>query len=441
MQLGLTRIVSDTGMTLTRQLAGTLISLCSILLIAHELGPEGAGRYAVALLIPQILSQLLNMGLAPANVFFFASGRLDLGQIWPALRDASVVLILLGLGVGIAFINLLGEFAFPGIDPDLLLVALGIFPFAFSAMMIQSIFQALQVFRVYNLMVLSQPITGLILLCLLWMTDNFVLGQVITVTGIAYVIPMVIGLAALRKHTAMLAKCTDYGVYLRPAIGYGSKAHLGNIAAFLNYRLDLFLVNFFVSPTAAGLYSVATRLVEQLWIISKAASIVILPQLASLQGDEESRSALTPLVTRFVLWITLLGAGVMAALAQPLIILLFGSPFTGATLAVYLLLPGILIVSAERVMANDLAARGLVGLNFIFAVAVLLVNLIGNLVLIPLLGIEGAAIASSLASLLVFIPRLIVQQSISRMTWWRYLIPLREDLDLLKSKVRGMRET
>lgn len=69
MQLGLRRMARDVGMTFGRQFAGALIQLGVILLIARELGPEGAGVYAVALLVPQILSQLLNLGLAPANVY------------------------------------------------------------------------------------------------------------------------------------------------------------------------------------------------------------------------------------------------------------------------------------------------------------------------------------------------------------------------------------
>ena len=81
--------------------------------------------------------------------------------------------------------------------------------------------------------------------------------------------------------------------YLRPALGYGVKAHLGNLVAFLNYRMDIFLVNLFVGPGGAGLYSIAVRLVEQLWMISRAVSTVLLPRLSAMMGDDTGRRRLT----------------------------------------------------------------------------------------------------------------------------------------------------
>src|SRR5680860_722507 len=115
--------------------------------------------------------------------------------------------------------------------------------------------------------------------------------------------------------------------YLRPALRYGAKAHLGNLASFLNYRMDIFLVNLFVGPAGAGLYSIAVRLVEQLWMISRAVSTVLLPPLSAMMGDDAGRRRLTPMIARFVLWGTLLVAGMLAAVAAPLIEALFGAEF------------------------------------------------------------------------------------------------------------------
>lgn len=432
MQLNLRRMFRDAGITLGRQYAGALMQLGVILLIARELGPEGAGGYAVALLVPQILSQLLNLGMAPANVYFLASRRFDLGQMWPCLRDVSITIIVLGLGVGLTLVSLLGKAAFPGIELALLTLALGIFPFSFAVVMVQSLFQAMQDFRTYNLLVLVQPVTALLMLTSLWIADNFALWSVIVATAIAHLIALIIGLSALSRHTPLWVKTVDHSLYLYPAIRYGIKAHLGNIAAFLNYRLDLFLVNLFLGPTAAGLYSVAVRLVEQLWIVSQAVSTVILPRFASLRGDEATLRALTPLIARFVLWITIFGAAALAVLALPLIVLLFGADFSGATVALFLLLPGVVMLSSARVMANDLAGRGLVGINLLLAVVILVINALGNLILIPLYGIAGAATATSLANVGLLVLNLIIHQRITGTSWWQILVPLPADFRLLK---------
>lgn len=40
------------------------------ILLARVPGPEGNGNYAVVILLPNMLSTFLNLGVAPANVHF-----------------------------------------------------------------------------------------------------------------------------------------------------------------------------------------------------------------------------------------------------------------------------------------------------------------------------------------------------------------------------------
>jgi O-antigen/teichoic acid export membrane protein len=52
--------------------------------------------------------------------------------------------------------------------------------------------------------------------------------------------------------------------YMKRAATYGIQAHISNILGFLNYRVDMFLVNWFLGPAAVGLYSVGVGIVEKL---------------------------------------------------------------------------------------------------------------------------------------------------------------------------------
>lgn len=197
--------------------------------------------------------------------------------------------------------------------------------------------------------------------------------------------------------------------------------------------MDIFLVNLLVGPAGAGLYSIAVRMVEQLWIISQAVSTVLFPRLSMMVGDDAARRALTPVVARFVIWSTLLAAGILAALAAPLIETLFGPEFRRATPALIVLLPGIVALSCGRILANDFAARGLVGVNLALVTGILAVNLIGNLLLIPTYGIIGAAFATMIAYVLDLIIRLTLQNRLTGIIWWHILIPMPEDFHRIKS--------
>lgn len=430
--LGLRHLSLDMALTFGRQFFAGLLQLGIILFISRLLGPEGAGAYAVALLLPTLLSQLLNLGLASANVYFVASKQFDLTQVWTASRDLVLGMSVVGLAIGGAIILLAGAILFPGIDTWLLFLAMLIYPTSLMTGILTSLYQALQNFRAYNVLVLIQPMVALLLMVLLWATSTFTLSAVLIVTAVAHAAALSVGLFMMRQSVKVLGRSVDALGYLRPALRYGAKAHLGNLVSFLNYRTDIFLVNLFVGPAGAGIYSIAVRLVEQLWIISQAVSTVLLPRLSAMTGDDAGRRALTPVIARFVLWATLLTAGVLAAVAAPLIEALFGAEFRVAIPALMVLLPGVVLFSCSRVLANDLAARGLVGVNLALAVGILVVNVTGNMLLIPAYGIIGAALATTIAYLSDLLFRLILQNRLTGTIWWQVLTPMPEDIQRIK---------
>lgn len=424
---GLRRLSIDAAMTFARQFLGGLCQLGSILLISRILGPEGTGNYSIALLLPMLLTLLLNLGINASNVYFVASKQFTLSHAYVASRNLSLPLIIVGLLVGLAIIMVAGETLFPGVKRELLMTAMLIFPSGLMTAIFLSLVQAAEDYRDYNIMVLVQPVTGLLLLATLWLGDAFTLPLAISATVFSYLVGSLMGYLLVRRHVDTEA-VEKPGTYLSPAIRYGIKASSANIIGFLIYRLDIFLVNLFLGPAATGIYSVAVRLVEQVWMISAAVSTVMLPRLSAMVGDDVGRGALTSLVTRATFYVTLLASGLLAVVAEPLIEILFGPAFQGAWIVLIVLLPGVVLISGGRVIANDLAARGRVGTNLYLAILTLVLNTVGNILLIPPFGIIGAAVATSLAYTSDFLVRLTIMNRISRVPWWRFMFSVRSDV-------------
>ncbi|MBO9470146.1 flippase [Endozoicomonas sp. G2_2] len=435
--LGLRRLSFDTFLTFGRQFVGGLCQLGIILLVSRLLGPEGAGKYTVAILVPALLALLMNLGIGPANVYFVASGQYTLAQAWRASRKIAVAMSAIGLMLGASVILVAGEVLFPGTQPHILMLALLMFPPNMIRMIAVSLVQATENFREYNFLVLAQPTVALAFLLALWILDSFSLPSVLVAMVLSHVIALALGLSRVRRIVGPLEAKDDSAEYLRLALPFGLKTQLGSIVAFLNYRLDIFLVNLLLGPAATGLYSVAVRLIEQLWLISTAVSTVLLPRLSAMVGDEVGRGALTSLVSRLTMWATLLASAVLAAASGPLTELLFGEEFRGAATALIVLLPGVVLISSGRVIANDLAARGMVGINMYLAILTLVVNVIGNILLIPIYGIVGAALATSIAYTSDFVVRLLLMHRISRVQWWRFILSPGEDMKNARSLFRG----
>lgn len=426
--LGIRNLGSNIGATLSRQLLAALFGTGTAAIIARLLGPSGNGQYAVALLLPTFLSTFLNLGVASANVYFV--GRHSVAP-WVAARASAriwLTLSVVGLVIGAVLIANYGARLFPGVPAPLLWLSLLVFPVSLLQAYLSSLLQGVQDFRRYNLAILAGPVITFVLVILLMMIGR---GSVASVIG-ATIIAQTINLAmtyflALPEIREKKEPGVDTAGYSRKAIQYGYKAHLSNILAFFNYKADIFLVNLLMSSAGAGLYVIAVAMSEKLWILSQAVSTVVLPRFAELDTNEDARSLLTPFIARWVLIITAIGAFGLALMFVPITTLLFGNEYLGAGPPLLVLLPGIVVGGGSRILANDIAARGQPEINMYIAAVVIIVNVAGNLLLIPQWGLSGAAAATTIAYSFNFCIRLWVYARISKNPW--YTIFVFNDLD------------
>jgi O-antigen/teichoic acid export membrane protein len=99
-----------------------------------------------------------------------------------------------------------------------------------------------------------------------------------------------------------------------------------------------------------------------------------------------------------------LGGGLlMAVIGYPAVLAVFGTRFVGAYSALVLLIPGLMALSVIFPFANLLSSRGEALLNAAIFGAGATANVVLNLVLVPRLGIKGAAASSSICYVAVSI--------------------------------------
>jgi O-antigen/teichoic acid export membrane protein len=180
-------------------------------------------------------------------------------------------------------------------------------------------------------------------------------------------------------------------------IHFGLRAAVGSAFQFLTYRLDFALVNLLASTQALGIYSVASRFAELLWVLPGAVGGALFAVRSRDPGAESAGQ------TARAFWgagtVTVAGA-VALALAAPIALpLLYGEAMTAAVAPLLILVPGAVLLGTSAVVANDVAARGRPGLISAIAIAVATLTVVLDIVMIPWLGIAGAAAASSIAYL------------------------------------------
>ncbi len=421
-KLGLRTLVYRSVGTLVRQLGSGILQLLTIIVIARELGPEGNGQFAIALLLPLMLATFLNMGMPTAHAHFVGSRKVSVRVAFDTSLRWSTFLSPVGLFLGAIILWFKGTQWFPGVPTHALWLALTIYPITLIQHFFSSIFQGLQDFKSYNLILLLQPaVTLLLTLASIAMG----MGDVMIFVAIHWIgagITLFISYILLcTNFNEMTFKYQSVRSYSRRIRKYALKAHLAIALAFVNYRVDVYLLNLLGDTAGTGQYVIATQIVERLWILSTAVGVVLFPYLSKLSSEAgseaEKRSILTPLMYLGVMLLTSLAAIFTGFIATPLINTLFGNGYEQSALIMQLLLPGIVAWSGARVLAHDIVARGRPELNVYMNTGVLFINVIGNILLIPKYGTQGAAIATTIAYCLFSILMLIFYSKLAQTNW------------------------
>jgi len=381
----------STALTLGTSVIGFLIALGTSVILARVLGPEARGEFALVFVLPALIANLTGLGIGPATTFHVARGKFRREDILGGSLLLAAGASVLGLAVGLVCVLFYRESIVPGVSGRHLAAGLAFIPLSRFFLVGRSILFGERRFLAYNGTALLSGVVSLLLLALVLLVfrQGVTAAVLVRLAGPAAAILALVMILARTGGVRFAANTA----YLRKVVAYGGKVFLGNAIGFLNYRLDLLLLNAYLSPLTVGFYAIAVGLAERLWVLSQAASSVLFPTVAA-EADTEKHS-ITPIVCRTVLLVTAIGAGVLLAICRWMIVLLYSDAYLPSVPALRILLVGIVALSVGRVLANDLAGRGKVMFNVYVGAAALVTNVSLNLLLIPRLHLLGAAWATA----------------------------------------------
>jgi O-antigen/teichoic acid export membrane protein len=149
-------------------------------------------------------------------------------------------------------------------------------------------------------------------------------------------------------------------------------------------------------PALVGLYGLAAVIQRVATVPMTAYLDVSFPKLARSSDDVLLLRRLRKRVRRNVFLLSL-SAALATALAAPVAVpLVFGDAYTGSVPALWILLAGKVAWSTGAAQGRSLVAASRVQGNFWATVLAVAVSLSANIALIPIWGIEGAAVATAL---------------------------------------------
>jgi O-antigen/teichoic acid export membrane protein len=368
------------------------IGLVTSVIVTRSLGPEGRGLYAVASAIGAIGVQFGNLGLHASNTYTVAKDRSLLSTLVGNSLMAGFVFG--GLGSAIAWLVF---FLVPKIAPLsglLLILGLSWIPFGLAYMLLQNILLGIQDVRSYNKIELVSNVLGIILLVPLIL---FKLVTAETVFSVGLVLLLVNIVWVFRRLQPQIKGSLKPSLDLfRGSIGYGMKAYLAAFCAFLVLRIDMLMVKYMLGAEQTGFYAIAVTMADMVYMLPVVIGTILFPKLSAMKTDLRKWNY----ARKVALWVCLLMMAVTAfsvLCARPAIGLLYGRSFLPAVPAFVWLMPGIVMISVNIIYMNYFASIGMPAITVYSPCAAAAVNIALNMKLIPMLGIVGASISSTLA--------------------------------------------
>jgi O-antigen/teichoic acid export membrane protein len=202
---------------------------------------------------------------------------------------------------------------------------------------------------------------------------------------------LLVYVSAMRRHGRLLRPLD--GVLARRMIGYGARAYVVTLVAFLLIRVDLLLVNGIQGATAAGQYSIAVALADALYLLPATVALNLFARVARGSADRDMSLSVFQLVAVVYLIVCLISA----PLAGPAISLLFGAAYHPAVELFLLLLPGIYCLGLLNVIAYHFAGHGMPRELILVWIPGLVINLALDITLLPHHGTWVASVASTVA--------------------------------------------
>lgn len=384
----------DVSWTFASKMANLAIGLVTSIVIVRLLGAEGKGLFSLAVLAAALVNSFSNLGIGTGSGYLL--GRLGIPREVLAGNWLSLS-ILIGIpvaAVSILLVPVVSPGFLPTVSFDLVVIALISIPFSILLYNLQMLCKADSDFRGYNLLELAQPA---LFIAAVPVAVNLFTGSKVLVTLSVYTVSCA---AAALIAVVIWARRTRLRFRLSreiaaPAIKFGIMGHLTNVLGFLNLRLDMLFVNWFLGPAAVGYYSISVMIAEKIWYFPDTLAIVLYPKVA--HSNDVEASGYTSTTGRLTILVVGALSVMVLLLGRPVIRFLYTDQFIPAVMPLFILLPGVLAASLARVVGSDLLARGHPQVNMWAGLAALVVNMGLNIALIPPLGISGAALATTIS--------------------------------------------
>ncbi len=385
------------SLSIVAQVLNTIMSFIIVILVARLLGAEGRGAYVLLTTTAMFLVQGFSVGLESSISYYASSLKAGIKKL------ISTVLLLFFIISTLVVIAVIIFSVFPSLqvvpypEPSyyVLLVLMSVINIANT--FFSSLFNGLKHFKTVILLNLCIQALTLVAALIFFLQGHEQLS-------VKSFVQVIIGINALVLVTYIyFYKST---INIRPAttvmtspelklfFTYSFTAFVCSLLQFLNHRMDFWIINHYYGSGGLGVYSLSASLSQLIWILPQSIALILFPMSGQLPHKELVAKTNKLCRVAFISTLMLLPFACICALFIPD---LFGKDFSESVPLFFIFLAGSLPYIFVMISASVFAGTGKLKYNFWASLAGFIVAIIFYFLLIPVYGLTGGAIASSLS--------------------------------------------
>jgi O-antigen/teichoic acid export membrane protein len=388
------RVWSGTALQVFGRVFGATATFATLAILARHLSGPEFGRYTFYIAVFMLLDAMADFGTGASAVQRTATRPGELAATLKTARRIRLVAASLGFVV-------LGAGAWIGREPGGVWIWLAaLYPLTHALELSTVPFKNKIDWRMPVKARLFASTLRLSLIVGLWQLGVEGAGPFVFATALGSSTANFLIHFAARHELASLPNRSAPAIPWRPFLRLAAPLGLAGLAQQAYFYVD----NLFVRPLAGevelGHYNAGVRLMSFSIMIAQYASLAALPWFARRHAEGQLGAAVARLGQPLFFGAALL-SGLVIPHASELLAFIFGQSFASAGPSMAWLFGAMAVIYFGALHLTAVVASGRTGAVSLITFTALATNVVGNALLVPRLGIEGAAIATVITEALV----------------------------------------
>jgi O-antigen/teichoic acid export membrane protein len=423
-------IVRDSLDTFGTNAFNLILTLVSTLVILNKVNPGVKGLYNTVQLWGAGFSTLLGLSINSAVIYFVSRYKIQNTQVSIKKLAVGVSSAIILIGATVVF-ALRGSSFFAGTPASYLaaIVVYGVGSFVLN--IFTAILRGENKFRSYNMILLVQKILVTVLALIVFLHPS---ATVWVWATIAITLSMIVfAFFCIKRWSGSMPQPNpgdDIPIQAGSIVKYSLKAHVSNVMTYLNQNVGSYIVQGSYGIRNFGVYSVAVTMMGLVWIIPDAVSLVIMSRIAAMK-EQSDKLRLTLISTKIVTYVTLVSAVLLVWVANVFVPMIFPM-YVGALAPLKYLIVGSVFISYAKVLTNSISAYGRPELNILPTALGIASNILLSILLIPVMGINGVAMATSISMTIQGLTSIIIFCRFTKTPFYKLIIPSGDEISIVK---------